>query len=128
MLSPFGQFPYFWIIVGWPEKIRNHLPEGRQSLGASFRVVGLRAEAFSLGVRFWERGGLGPPATRIVVCMSIPGADTRNSSRWFTTALNNTEYLQIVCKTVKGEGAKQAPKAGRCARDLMADLYLFSNC
>ena len=42
------QFSYFWIIVGWPEKISNHLPERRQSLGASFGVVGLWAETFPL--------------------------------------------------------------------------------
>ena len=55
-LSPFGHFPYFWIVVGWPEKKSNHLPERRQSLGTSFRVIGLWAEAFSLGVRFWDGG------------------------------------------------------------------------
>ena len=43
------QFPYFWIVVARPEKIRNHLPERGQSLGASFGVIGLWAETFPLG-------------------------------------------------------------------------------
>ena len=65
------------------DKLQGHRPVGR-GLFTGGQILG--------------RGGR-PPATRIVVCISIPGPDTRNSSRWFTTALNIT--LIISAHTLK---------------------------